>query len=65
MKVKVAKNLFLCDVGSHESCSGLLCLEEEVSVSMLRTDDHCQEGGVRAVRPPLKLLFEVWLPALH
>lgn len=65
MKAKVAKNLFLCGVGCRESCSGLLCLEEEVSVPMLRTDDHCQEGGDRAVRPPLKLLFEVWLPALR
>lgn len=65
MKVKVAKDLFLCGVGSRESCSGLLCLEEEVSVPMLRTDDHCQKGGDRAVRAPLKLLFEVWPPALH
>jgi hypothetical protein len=65
MKVKVAKNLLLCSAGCCGSFSGLLCLEEEVSVPVLRTDDHCREGGDRAARPPLSLLFEVWLPALH
>lgn len=53
MKVKMAKNLFLCGAGCRGSFSGLLCLEEEVSVPMLRTDDGCQEGGDRAASPQL------------
>lgn len=66
MKVKVAKNLFLCGAGHRGSFSGLLCLEEEVSLPVLRTDHHCREGGGdRATRPPLTLLFVVWLPVLH
>lgn len=52
MKVRVAKDLFLCGTGRRGSFSGLLCLEEEVSLPVLRTDDHCREGGDRAASPP-------------
>lgn len=48
----MARRFFPWGAGCHGACSGLLRLKEEVSVSMLKAEDH----GRKRRGPPLVLL---------